>query len=93
MIVDVRHLKLESFHTKLGAKFVSFAGYRMPISYPLGVKGEHLQTRKAIGLFDVSHMGQIIIEGPQAAEALEKTSASCPARNETRANTIFAIDA
>jgi len=72
MIVDVQHLKLESFHTKLGAKFVSFAGYRMPSSSPKSVKGEHLQTRKAIGLFDVSHMGQIIIEGPQAAEALEK---------------------
>ena len=64
-------LALESFHTERGAKFAPFAGYKMPIQYPLGVKGEHLHTRESIGLFDVSHMGQLLIEGPGITEALE----------------------
>ena len=65
-------LALESFHAEQGAKFAPFAGYKMPIQYPLGVKGEHTHTREAVGLFDVSHMGQISIEGPGSTEALEK---------------------
>ena len=46
-------LTLESFHQLIGAKFAPFAGYRMPTQYSLGVKGEHLHTRDAVGLFDV----------------------------------------
>ncbi len=65
-------LTLESFHQSIGAKFAPFAGYRMPIQYPLGVKGEHLHTRDAVGLFDVSHMGQLLIQGPASTEALER---------------------
>ncbi|MEL0224026.1 MAG: glycine cleavage system aminomethyltransferase GcvT, partial [Gammaproteobacteria bacterium] len=65
-------LALEPFHAEQGAKFAPFAGYKMPIQYPLGVKGEHTHTREAVGLFDVSHMGQISIEGPGSTEALEK---------------------
>ena len=65
-------LTLETFHQSIGAKFALFAGYWMPIQYPLGVKGEHLHTRNAVGLFDVSHMGQLLIEGPAATEALER---------------------
>ncbi|RZO82474.1 MAG: glycine cleavage system aminomethyltransferase GcvT [Litorivicinaceae bacterium] len=65
-------LTLESFHQLIGAKFAPFAGYRMPIQYSLGVKGEHLHTRDAVGLFDVSHMGQLLIQGPASTEALER---------------------
>lgn len=52
---------LHDLHIELGAKMVPFAGYEMPVQYPLGVLKEHLHTRSAAGLFDVSHMGQILI--------------------------------
>lgn len=62
---------LDSLHRELGAKMVPFAGYDMPVQYPTGIIKEHLHTRTAAGLFDVSHMGQLLIEGPEAAEILE----------------------
>lgn len=62
---------LDALHRELGAKMVSFAGYDMPVQYPGGIIKEHLQTREAAGLFDVSHMGQVIIEGEGAAAMLE----------------------
>ncbi len=61
-------------HVKLGAKLVPFAGYEMPVQYPLGVLKEHLWTREKAGLFDVSHMGQAMLAGPTheaTAAALE----------------------
>lgn len=62
---------LDALHRELGAKMVPFAGYDMPVQYPAGIIKEHLQTRQGAGLFDVSHMGQVIIEGPGAAAMLE----------------------
>jgi len=62
---------LDALHRELGAKMVPFAGYAMPVQYPLGVLGEHLHTRAGAGLFDVSHMGQITIEGDGVATLLE----------------------
>lgn len=62
---------LYDLHVELGAKFVPFAGYNMPVQYPLGVMKEHLWTRENAGLFDVSHMGQVILRGPNVAEAFE----------------------
>jgi aminomethyltransferase len=62
-------------HVKLGAKIVPFAGYEMPVQYPLGVLGEHNWTRQHAGLFDVSHMGQCSVVGPDfetTAKAFEK---------------------
>ena len=58
-------------HLEAGAKMVPFAGYDMPVQYALGVKKEHLHTREAAGLFDVSHMGQLKLHGENAAKALE----------------------
>ena len=52
---------LHSLHLELGARMVPFAGYDMPVQYPAGVLKEHLQTRASAGLFDVSHMGQILV--------------------------------
>lgn len=52
---------LHALHVRLGARMVPFAGYDMPVQYPLGVLKEHLHTRAAAGLFDVSHMGQIVV--------------------------------
>ncbi|SDR79583.1 glycine cleavage system aminomethyltransferase GcvT [Pseudomonas oryzae] len=63
---------LHALHLELGAKMVPFAGYEMPVQYPLGVLKEHLHCREQAGLFDVSHMGQIILRGTQAAAALER---------------------
>ncbi|WP_029407224.1 glycine cleavage system aminomethyltransferase GcvT [Thiomicrorhabdus sp. Milos-T2] len=63
---------LHALHQELGAKLVPFAGYDMPVQYPLGIKKEHLHTREKAGLFDVSHMGQVIIKGDNAALALEQ---------------------
>ena len=62
---------LDGLHRELGAKMVPFAGYDMPVQYPSGIISEHLHTREASGLFDVSHMGQVIIEGEGAADMLE----------------------
>jgi len=56
---DMKKTILFDLHESLRAKFVSFAGYQMPVQYPSGVMKEHLHTRSAVGLFDVSHMGQI----------------------------------
>ncbi len=62
---------LHALHVEVGAKMVPFAGYDMPVQYALGVKKEHLHTREAAGLFDVSHMGQLRLHGEGAAAALE----------------------
>lgn len=62
---------LHALHQELGARLVPFAGYEMPLQYPAGILKEHLHTRAQAGLFDVSHMGQILVHGPQAAQALE----------------------
>ena len=60
---DLQRTPLFDLHVALGAKMVPFAGYEMPVQYPLGVMKEHLQTRTKAGLFDVSHMGQVILRG------------------------------
>ncbi|MDO7897205.1 glycine cleavage system aminomethyltransferase GcvT [Pseudomonas citrulli] len=62
---------LHALHLELGARMVPFAGYDMPVQYPLGVMKEHQHTRDQAGLFDVSHMGQIRLSGADAAKALE----------------------
>jgi aminomethyltransferase len=63
---------LNDLHRELGAKLVDFAGFELPVSFPLGVKAEHLHTRQAAGLFDVSHMGQLLISGANAAAELAR---------------------
>ena len=64
---------LYDFHKNLGAKFVPFAGYEMPIQYKDGIVKEHISTRQSAGFFDVSHMGQLFISGNKSAEqSLEK---------------------
>ena len=62
---------LHDLHVDLGAKMVPFAGYSMPVQYPMGISREHIQTRTHAGLFDVSHMGQVLLKGDNAAKALE----------------------
>jgi len=62
---------LAALHRSLGAKMVPFAGYEMPVQFADGIVKEHLHTRSAAGLFDVSHMGQVALRGADAAAALE----------------------
>ncbi len=71
--IDPELLKtpLYDLHLELGARMVPFAGYVMPVQYPAGLMAEHHHTRNAAGLFDVSHMGQLRLVGPDAAAALE----------------------
>lgn len=68
---ELRKTPLHDLHVELGGKMVPFAGYAMPVQYALGVKKEHEHTRAACGLFDVSHMGQVIVRGEEPAAALE----------------------
>ncbi|MES2089449.1 MAG: glycine cleavage system aminomethyltransferase GcvT [Pseudomonadota bacterium] len=62
---------LHALHIELGAKMVPFGGYDMPVQYATGIMTEHKHTRTAAGLFDVSHMGQVLLKGADAAAALE----------------------
>jgi aminomethyltransferase len=62
---------LHALHVELGGKMVPFAGYDMPVQYPAGILAEHLHTRAQAGLFDVSHMGQVRLDGDDPAGALE----------------------
>ncbi|WP_280192774.1 glycine cleavage system aminomethyltransferase GcvT [Delftia sp. PS-11] len=68
---DLLKTPLFALHQELGARMVPFAGYTMPVQYPQGLMAEHLHTREAAGLFDVSHMGQISLRGADAGAALE----------------------
>jgi aminomethyltransferase len=68
---DLLTTPLHALHLELGARMVPFAGYHMPVQYPAGLMAEHLHTRSAAGLFDVSHMGQLRLVGPDAAAAFE----------------------
>lgn len=69
---------LHGLHIELGAKMVPFAGYDMPVQYKDGVLAEHLHTREAAGLFDVSHMGQAWIEGPDFETVAKAVEALVP---------------
>ena len=70
-VAPLLRVPLNDLHVSLGARMVPFAGYAMPVQYPAGLMAEHLHTRAAAGLFDVSHMGQLRLVGPDAAAALE----------------------
>src|SRR6266540_5296952 len=63
-------LPLDGWHRANGARMVPFAGYEMPVQYE-GIIAEHLWTRTNAGLFDVSHMGQLLVHGPGVDSALE----------------------
>ncbi|MEY3399345.1 MAG: hypothetical protein RL220_1939, partial [Bacteroidota bacterium] len=66
---------LTHVHTALGAKMVPFAGYSMPVQYT-GLNEEHQAVRQAVGVFDVSHMGEFIVEGPGALDLLQRVTSN-----------------
>src|ERR1044072_5356608 len=68
---ELQTTPLHALHLELGARMVPFAGYSMPVQYPAGLMAEHHHTRTSAGLFDVSHMGQLRLVGPDAAAAFE----------------------
>lgn len=68
---ELQKTPLHALHLELGARMVPFAGYSMPVQYPAGLMAEHHHTRASAGLFDVSHMGQLRLAGPDAAAAFE----------------------
>jgi aminomethyltransferase len=67
----LRHTPLYEEHKELGARLVSFAGWEMPVQYE-GVKAEHAAVRERVGLFDVSHMGEVVFRGPEAEAAVQR---------------------
>ena len=78
----IRKTSLNPVHRQMGAKMVEFNGWEMPVEYPKtgGLISEHLAVRNGVGIFDVSHMGDIRVEGPQALEAVQHVSMNNAAR-------------
>ena len=72
----MKELTLSDIHIKLGAKMAPFANYKMPIQYKTGVNEEHYTVRNEVGLFDVSHMGEIFISGDRSLEFLQYISSN-----------------
>lgn len=71
----MKNTALTHKHKELGAKMVDFAGYNMPVEYS-GLRDEHITVREKVGMFDVSHMGEFWIEGPNAYDLIQKVSAN-----------------
>jgi aminomethyltransferase len=71
----MKNTALSQTHEKLGAKMVPFAGYNMPVSYE-GINIEHETVRNGVGVFDVSHMGEFLIEGPNALDLIQKVTSN-----------------
>ena len=73
---ELKLTPLHDTHVAAGATMVDFGGWEMPIQYPSGIVAEHLNTRRNCGIFDVSHMGRLIIEGPGRVAFLQKVLSS-----------------
>src|SRR4030095_2657995 len=69
---QLKKTALNDAHRKLGGRMIDFGGWDMPVQYPAGTIEEHMAVRTAVGLFDVSHMGEIEIRGPQALELVQR---------------------
>jgi aminomethyltransferase len=76
---ELKKTSLTHVHERLGAKMVPFAGFLMPVQYT-GVNDEHLTVRKALGVFDVSHMGEFIISGPRALDLIQAVTSNDAAK-------------
>jgi aminomethyltransferase len=70
----LRRTPLHARHVALGGKIVPFAGYEMPVQYPAGITAEHRAVRQGCGVFDVSHMGELLVRGPQAVEFVNRVT-------------------
>lgn len=77
---DLKKTPLYEEHVRLSAKLVPFGGFAMPVQYPSGIRAEHLAVRDAAGLFDVSHMGEFLVTGPQALDLVSYVTTNDPAQ-------------
>ncbi|MDT8435460.1 MAG: glycine cleavage system aminomethyltransferase GcvT [Gemmatimonadota bacterium] len=77
---DLKHTPLYDAHVALGGRMVPFAGFAMPVQYPSGIRAEHEAVRTAAGLFDVSHMGEFLVTGPDALDFVSYATSNDPAR-------------
>ena len=73
---ELKRTPLYDAHVAAGGTMVDFGGWEMPIQYPAGIVSEHLYDRKHCGIFDVSHMGRLIVEGPDRVAFLQKVLTS-----------------
>jgi len=73
---ELKRTVLYDAHVALGATMVDFGGWDMPIQYPTGIITEHMSTRRRCGIFDVSHMGRLVVEGPERVAFLQKVLSS-----------------
>ena len=71
----MKKTKFNKIHRDLGAKMVEFAGYEMPIQYK-GIREEHRRVRETVGVFDVSHMGEIWVKGPASFDLVQKITSN-----------------
>ena len=85
-----RKTPLYDLHVELGGRIVPFAGYLLPVQYPKGVIHEHMAVREGVGLFDVSHMGEVRFEGAGALKALQSPDGQRHDRHGGRAGALFA---
>ena len=75
METPIKTIPLNDLHLALGGKMVPFAGYMMPVRYSSDIE-EHLCVRQGVGVFDVSHMGEFFVEGPQALALIQKVTSN-----------------
>lgn len=73
--MELKFVPLNDLHVKLGAKMVPFAGYNMPVRYSSDIE-EHMTVRKGVGVFDVSHMGEFLLQGPEALDLIQRVTSN-----------------
>lgn len=91
----LKRTPLHDVHVALGAKMVPFAGYEMPVQYPTGITAEHNAVRTAAGVFDVSHMGEVIVRGPDAIAFVQSITSNDVAKlavNQVHYSTLLRED-
>jgi len=91
----LKRTSLHDTHVALGAKMVPFAGYEMPVQYPTGITAEHTAVRTGAGVFDVSHMGEVIVSGPDAIAFVQSVTSNDVAKlavNQVHYSTLLRED-
>lgn len=73
--MESKHIPLNDLHVRLGAKMVPFAGYNMPVRYSSDIE-EHMTVRQGVGVFDVSHMGEFTVKGPEALDLIQRVTSN-----------------
>ncbi len=79
---SLKRTPLYEEHVALGGKIVPFAGFEMPVQYPTGITAEHMAVREDAGLFDVSHMGEFVVRGPQALDLIQRVTVNDASKME-----------